>query len=478
MHLVHPAVNAAALGKNGQTPDGPTRIDGEIPIVLDVSPGQRFLFISHDQSALSHGLHKYPAKFFPELPRWLIKRYSEEGDWVLDPFAGSATVNIEALLARRHSVAIDVDPFARFLARVKVTPLDIKGLWAAHAWLRERVKGQGSRVQGIGSGVKGQGSRVEGSGVRGQDPVCDFPPGANPDAPQFPYRDNWFKPYILEELAFIKNLMLSLGVGSLAGLPQVQAARIRDFFLVCFSSIIRAVSNADDHCTRTVVRKRLNKQVNPGMAFARFIKAIDTSTPRMAAFSEKCPVDIKVEMPDEGDARAIHYPDGYFHLAVTSPPYVNAVDYPRTHQLEIYWLGMESGSLRHLKRQHVGTEVVQNGEYRELHRIGLPEVDSLLERLFDVDPRRSYILYRYLRDMEQNLREVRRVLRPGGRYVIAVGNNRMRGHLVESWRYLMELAQAVGYRVETYFASEIIRHFIKVPREERIGTDWVIVLER
>lgn len=474
MVSLHPGMHAGAIAIEGQIPDGPTRIDGEIPIDLAVTPGQRFLFISYDQSALSHGLHKYPAKFFPELPRWLIQRYSQEGDWVLDPFAGSATVNIEALLARRHSVGIDVDPFARFLARVKVTPLDINGLWAAHAWLKERVKGQWSRV--------------EGSRGRGQNPVCDFPlggcltgafpPGAISDAPQFPYRDNWFKPYILEELAIIKGCILSLGEGPLAGLPQVQAERIRDFFLVCFSSIIRAVSNADDHCTRTVVRKRLNKQVNPGMALARFIKAIDTSTPRMAAFSAKCPVDIKVEMPDEGDARAIPYPDGYFYLAVTSPPYVNAVDYPRTHQLEIYWLGMESGSLRRLKRQHVGTEVVQNGEYRELRRMSLPEVDSLLERLFDVDPRRSYILYRYLRDMEQNLREVRRVLRPGGRYVIAVGNNRMRGHLVESWRYLMEMAQAVGYRLETYFASEIIRHFIKVPREERIATDWVIVLER
>jgi len=49
------------------------RIDGDIPPNLAINNGDRFLFISYDQSILTHGLHKYPAKFFPELPRWLIR---------------------------------------------------------------------------------------------------------------------------------------------------------------------------------------------------------------------------------------------------------------------------------------------------------------------------------------------------------------------------------------------------------------------
>lgn len=38
--------------------------------------------------------------------------------------SGSATTNVEALLAKRHSVGIDISPFSRFIAKVKVTPLD------------------------------------------------------------------------------------------------------------------------------------------------------------------------------------------------------------------------------------------------------------------------------------------------------------------------------------------------------------------
>jgi DNA modification methylase len=88
------------------------RVDGEIPVDLPVKDNDRFLFVSYDQSIFTHGLHKYPAKFFPELPRWLLKRYSREGDAILDPFCGSGTTNVEALLTRRHSIGIDVDPFS------------------------------------------------------------------------------------------------------------------------------------------------------------------------------------------------------------------------------------------------------------------------------------------------------------------------------------------------------------------------------
>ncbi len=425
-----------------------TVVDGEIPLNLEVNNGDRFLFISYDQSILTHGLHKFPAKFFPELPRWLIQRYSNEGDWVLDPFAGSATVNLECLLSRRHSVAIDVDPFSRFLARVKLTPINIEALQKAHRSLKNKIQ-------------KYRTSKL-----------CEE------EFIQFPYRDNWFNKYIIEELTFLKKNILSLDSDYLGDYKEKENKNIVDFFLICFSSIIRSVSNADNNCTRTVIRKKLNKRVNPGDALSRFIKVIDTSVLKVAKFSQICPRDIKVEIPIDSDARDIKYPDNFFHLAITSPPYVNAVDYPRTHQLEMYWLEIANGSLAPLKRIHVGTETVNHSEYKHLYKIGFKDADELLTKIYDKDPRRSYILYKYLIDMQENLIEVKRALKPGGKYIIVVGNNRIRGYLVESWKYLMEIAGRIGFKINTYFASEIIKHFIKVPREERINTDWVIVLEK
>jgi SAM-dependent methyltransferase len=106
------------------------------------------------------------------------------------------------------------------------------------------------------------------------------------------------------------------------------------------------------------------------------------------------------------------------------------------------------------------------------------EADAVIKKIFEQDPRRAYIAFKYLDDMRKNLAEVYSALRDGGRYIIVVGNNRIRGQLFESWKYLMTLAENIGFDVENYFGSEIIKHFIKVPREERINTDWILVLRK
>lgn len=415
-----------------------TRIEGDIPPNLPIKSGDRFLFISHDQSHLTHGLHKYPAKFFPELPRWLIQRYSKVGDHILDPFSGSGTTNIEALLLKRHSVGIDIDPFARYLAQVKVTPLDERELLQTKNRLFEAICAFSS-------------SQVSES-----------------DIPAFPYRDAWFKREILLELAYIKKRIELL---------ETHQA-IKDFFRVCFSAIIREVSNADNRCTRTVIRKKLNKQVFPADALKKFVAVVLTQIPKMIEFSQKVPSGYKTKFPESMDAREIKYEAGSFDLALTSPPYANAVDYPRTHQLEMYWLEFFSGSLAPLKKKHVGTESVASCDYQELHQIGIAEADAVISNIFKQDPRRAYIAFKYLKDMETNLTEIYRVLKEEGRYIVVVGNNKMRGTLFESWKYTMSLATKIGFTVETHFGSEIIKHFIKVPRSERINTDWVLVLKK
>ena len=432
--LVEPA--SSDKSRNGTEPE-PVRIEGDIPVDLDITRhGRQFLFISRDQRAYTHGIHKYPAKFFPELPRWIIRRYSEEGELVLDPFMGSGTTNLEAMLLGRRSVGVDIDPFSRFLARAKTTPLNGEELLdARNRILRHLNTPDAHRIGG--------------------------------NIPEFPYRDNWFRPHALNELAYIKD-----GIEGLDCSPS-----IKNFLLITFSSIIRQASQADNNCTRTVIRKKLNKQIDVGYPTSLFRKRLASNVEGMLALSE-APV-AGTEIPDDASATAMPiYDEGTFDLALTSPPYLNAVDYPRTHQLEMYWLGFADGSLRDLKRKHVGTEVVRAKEYSELRKTGIESADAVIESIFDIDPRRAYIAYKFVQDMLENLKEVHRVLKPGGRYVIVIGSNLVRGHAFESWRYLRDAAPQLGYKVDTWFVSGIINHFIKVPRKERIEDDYVLVLEK
>jgi DNA modification methylase len=426
-------------------------ITGDLDAAWDIPRNQHLLIISRNQSWLTHGFHKYPAKFFPELPRWAIRRYSRPGELVLDPMAGSGTVNVEALLSGRPSHAVDVDPFARLLARVKTTRLDERRLDRAYRALLDAL------------------AELEAGGDQAR-------ADAMAHVPQFPYRDTWFRGFILEELGMIRQAISCVAVAA----GGAQPAAYVDFFRICVSSIVREVSNADNNCTRTVVRKRLNKRIVPGMALRLFRKVAAVNVDRMREFIELCPPNVPVHIPESADARDLPVPAGSVDLAVTSPPYINAVDYPRTHQLEMYLLDLTPPGrpLAEAKRQHIGTEVVRAADYRHLHRYGHPPLDAQVAALYRTDPRRAYVVYRYFMDMERNLREVRRVLRSGARYVVVVGNNMIRGQEVPTHEYLMAVGERVGFGLETYFASEVIRHYIKVPRKERITKDWVLVFRK
>lgn len=53
---------------------------------------------------------KYRGNWSPYIPRNLILRYSQEGDLVLDQFAGGGTTLIEAKLLNRNIIGVDVNP--------------------------------------------------------------------------------------------------------------------------------------------------------------------------------------------------------------------------------------------------------------------------------------------------------------------------------------------------------------------------------
>lgn len=55
-------------------------------------------------------LNIHCAAFPVELPLWAIDVYSKEGDTVLDPFLGSGTTGIAALMRKRNFIGIEKDP--------------------------------------------------------------------------------------------------------------------------------------------------------------------------------------------------------------------------------------------------------------------------------------------------------------------------------------------------------------------------------
>ncbi len=72
-----------------------------------------------------HSLHysiSYRGSFKPELPDFCIRRYSAEGDTVLDPFSGRGTTAFQAALLGRVPVSSDLNPLCGLFTQAKLLP--------------------------------------------------------------------------------------------------------------------------------------------------------------------------------------------------------------------------------------------------------------------------------------------------------------------------------------------------------------------
>jgi DNA modification methylase len=72
---------------------------------------------ARQEDARHYGVHPYFTRRPANVVREYIKRYSDEGDTVLDPFGGTGVTAIEAFLLGRNAIQNDLNPFANFIAR-------------------------------------------------------------------------------------------------------------------------------------------------------------------------------------------------------------------------------------------------------------------------------------------------------------------------------------------------------------------------
>jgi DNA modification methylase len=72
----------------------------------------------------AHSLHEisYRACFKPQLPRFFIERLTRPGDVVYDPFMGRGTTLIEAALLGRIPMGCDINPLSEILIRPRLHP--------------------------------------------------------------------------------------------------------------------------------------------------------------------------------------------------------------------------------------------------------------------------------------------------------------------------------------------------------------------
>ncbi|MFQ6121122.1 MAG: DNA methyltransferase, partial [Methanosarcinales archaeon] len=87
-------------------------------------------------------MHKYWARKPHNVVAEYIKKYSEEGEIVLDPFCGSGVTAIESLRLGRKVIAIDINPIATFITRMTAIPINLEEFKKSFEKIKENCKSE------------------------------------------------------------------------------------------------------------------------------------------------------------------------------------------------------------------------------------------------------------------------------------------------------------------------------------------------
>lgn len=425
----------------------------ELPLVpID---GATYIFhrMSHaDVTSGNHGLHKYPAKFIPQIPRWgLSYGNPPQRMQVLDPFGGSGTTCLEAALSGHRSISSDVSPLATLISRAKTAritnsvlpePIVAAVLEAAHAALPSIQR----RLQ---------------------------------NETDWGLHRTWTNWFDLDETA--KLLALRHGIEETAPDPEIQTV-----LLAAFSSGAKASSFLDENQIK--VRKIPDKVIiDP---FEKF--------PLLAIRALSRQIQVSKAMEEVGgsascitaSADKLPVQSASIDRVITSPPYVNAIDYTMTHKYNMFLLGLiqPDDFMTHCRKYIGMTErAVRSRDLLEAPRPIQDDVDEYVQLLWrrndSLGRNRSFVLAQYLSGMKDAFSEMRRVLKSGSEAIVIVGTeNRICGQVIPTGGLIESLAAEVGLVRKVSFLHMLAnRSSMRLTRSNTGGdmkTETVLVLQK
>jgi len=428
-------------------------------IPTDIEQNSILNIVTRDVNTHTHGFHKYPAKFIPHIPKWAITKYlnGNKDKNILDPFCGSGTTLVEGVLAGYNTIGIDIDPLSAMISKVKTTRLDEKELQNISEWL---VKELNTKKKGIFK------------------PDCET-------------IEHWFTKDAITKLSIIRTLINQI--------PEKfgdnkKVKDIQDLLLICFSSIIRKVSNADDESQKTYVshtKIKEPKEVNSlfltqlALFIDRAIKFAVTTSPKTKS---------KIIVSSSADSIEKKLNGKKIDLAITSPPYIKAIDYIYNQMVELFWIGdlfqMQTQTKQNVKKTHyIGNKQISKVEFKNYTPyntiLSIEKLDEKLKEVYDTDKKNghkhSYVAFKYFAEMEKHFLEMSKCLTSGTHYVLVIGDSNVSDVFFDTASFLIEIAVRNGFRITNKWGYKIKNRFMRFDRKGRGGIieiDWVLDFER
>lgn len=397
---------------------------------------------NHNGNATVHRWSPYVQGFSGHFVRttlekyWDIYRFGEDDrTLVYDPFAGVGTVLVEAKkLGVRRCAGSEMNPLLSFLANVKLSSWNVAHECLWDVWEHLHLDGWSS-------------------------------------APPFLESERHFRPEVLDNLQRLRG-----------AIELVKEKSLRDLFKVAFASILIECSNLK----RTPSLGYSNgKAVEPEAPWSLMaLKLLEICEDlRLLQLRRETWLQNKEAYVAIADAK--EFEPGPISLVITSPPYMNGMDYVMNYKIEMAWLGFIAShrEAKQIKDKMVACDNVSHevtGDFAQRPDIFRdPWLTEILEHIshnidhwdeghaqtriqrnrkvpHSPEETRRYrrrdmplIVHKYFDDMFCVMRRLCSGLQPSGRIVLVLGDSLIADVYVPTDLIIAKMGQGLGLDIES-----------------------------
>lgn len=370
----------------------------------------------------THGYHRYPAKFLPDVVRKIIEEYAKGSNLIADLFAGCGTTLVEAKIHGISSVGVDINPVAQLITKVKTTPLAPDALQQAYTAL-------------VNLFDKYNESDFE--GIKKHERI-----------------DYWFTPSQKAKIAFLYDTVFYLEVDD----------DTKDFFYVCISHILKNCS----WWLQSGTKPQRDMEKEPEDPFNEFKRHCN----KMIGWNEKFYNELSKKghlgIPCEiylGDARHTSITSESIDAIITSPPYVTSYEYADIHQLTAYWMEYIS-DIHEFRKKFIGSSYSGN---MSLEVSGSKQAQKIVNALSKKNQHIARDVAQYFNDMKEVAIEMERLLVPGGKACVVIGNTKIKEVQIKSAEVFFEFLRNAGLHKVDVIKRSIPHKLMPTLRDKNTG---------
>lgn len=354
------------------------------------------------------------------------------GNVVLDPMSGSGTVLRQASDLGLSAKGFDLDPLAVLMSKVWTTAVCDDDIDAAYRDLRARAVSAKNW------------SRL---------------PWINENEETKTFISYWFDEPQLSDLMRLAAALhdMTVNVTTPADKAAVDVLRLNLSRIIVTKEQAASLARDTSHSRPHRVTRN-----SPYDVFSGYDRSLNAVRRRLIEAPPKGNASVTL-----GDARNLEsIADKSVDAVVTSPPYLNAIDYLRGHRMALVWLGWTVPELRGIRSSSIGAE---RGMGSDLLIKGTVEIVASMVSDSELSSRHENMIQRYAHDLWRLLSEVARVMKQGSRATFVVGNSCLKGTFVKN-------AEGVATAARLFGLAEIARTERELPQGSRYLPTTVVSL--